>query len=1178
MTDEGKSDISFFTSLRIFLVFLLTVIPCMIVFWILMYASYVDGTIRLNALLLSAGCFLVGSALLAFSGTSKNKVILWLLGFVIAVGISVLSWIIYLAAVAMVYPVETFVILSILIALSVYFYRQYMSRKQPATPTSVTKTMDVFSLSRKPFSKQVLIGGVELVQLPEEHLSQSSDLLKYRPFLDLLRALTLANIPLALRLERIRHKTRVFYLTWAKDERTLTEYIVRMEDNLRGNLSGMKFKILLQFEGIKLDERQTAVVSYLQGEPLSIEDESQKSDALTVMASVLQKLPNGVIHISATPQKTNRRRLKNLEDKYRAEIARAECVVSTPRSTLFSGEVQESITQVNPEAQRKAASLAVQIERLGTNHLCDVRVAAICWDTEKTIAEESSKRLMTTLLGSLAPADKNRSLTLETKLNVREVSQILRGEPVGQTTLLSIDEAAIFFVIPTCDLVIPVADHATFTSNPATLNPPDVSESQIAESTNSKPYLSLGKILDESGREIGEFKIFIEDLASHSGIYGDIGSGKSTTQICITMELRKNGINTLEILSSKNEDYLRAIRTDKNIRVITLGDETISTARFSLTNMIEGVHVNQIINGIKTLFVAAKPTDGIIKEYLEKVIELTFKRLGWARETNTRGIPIVLQDFIETLPLIESELQYSSRGNEDFRGALFGRFTSVCEGVLRSIFGTVSGMSIEELVSKSTIILLDKLSVEERSFFMFWLINNLALHFEAKKKTDGMSKVGLKYYVVLEEAHRFLKRGSNINVEEAHGAHRIALDTICVTMTESRSSGLGFGLATPSAIELATAAFKMPLNVLFHKTNSRDDRKLIGHQINCNEDQITMIGSLQKGVAVVRTASSAKPILVRINNPLELYPELNPERPVTDDEIKRHMEPVKDANPHFNAKSEFTTRVPRIQDLSIEYSSMTIDIPSIFRLYTMITLPYFKKFCEELSKLDWSRSSLQIAMLVKNIAGAAAYNSDALPFCNHHLIWVLSIMVSPWVRENNEEVITDLAELLSIDREILSLNFDLLDERVKMELVGKRIPEHLGPTMVKPLLIEAVRSATSEFRELKRKEPTGPQETPVINSKSLELIDAIVRTKDFAHRYSERLTKAEEGDISPLLRLLEAFSCNLVGSSGSIPDVLSLLLYRARVILEEPTDETLWGTINDAIHTRITEQGSESAA
>ena len=76
----------------------------------------------------------------------------------------------------------------------------------------------------------------------------------------------------------------------------------------------------------------------------------------------------------------------------------------------------------------------------------------------------------------------------------------------------------------------------------------------------------------------------------------------------------------------------------------------------------------------------------------------------------------------------------------------------------------------------------------------------------------------------------------------------------------------------------------------------------------------------------------------------------------------------------------------------------------------------------------------------------------------------------------------------------------------------------------------------------------------------------------------QKQSKAAEGDIDPLLRLLEAFSCNLTASSGSIPDVLSLLLARARVIHEEPVDETLWDTISNAIKTRIAEQGSESAA
>ncbi|MHA1137787.1 MAG: hypothetical protein ACTSSE_15005 [Candidatus Thorarchaeota archaeon] len=250
MTDEGKSDIGFFVAAKLFLVFLLTVIPCVIVLWILTYAIYVDGFIRGQAFLLSTGCFFIGSSLVVFSGLSKEKVLLWASGVIIAICVFVFSGVHYVAILAIAYTVESLGVTVIIILISLYFYLQYLSRKQPAA--SVTKPMDAISLSRLSFSKSVLIGGVELVKLPEDHLTQSSDLSKYRPFLDLLRALTLANIPLALRLERMNQKTRVFYLTWATEETTLSEYIVRMEDNLRGNLQGMTFNIHPHFTGIKL--------------------------------------------------------------------------------------------------------------------------------------------------------------------------------------------------------------------------------------------------------------------------------------------------------------------------------------------------------------------------------------------------------------------------------------------------------------------------------------------------------------------------------------------------------------------------------------------------------------------------------------------------------------------------------------------------------------------------------------------------------------------------------------------------------------------------------------------------------------------------------------------------------------------------------------------------------------
>ena len=144
--------------------------------------------------------------------------------------------------------------------------------------------------------------------------------------------------------------------------------------------------------------------------------------------------------------------------------------------------------------------------------------------------------------------------------------------------------------------------------------------------------------------------------------------------------------------------YVKLSRVVDPLWIFTPGDETVTPVRFSFTDYGKGVHVSSIINDTKAAFVAMMPTHGMIKEYLEALIELTFERLGWNRDTNTRGIPILLSDFLETLPQMEEDIQYSTRGNEDFRGALFGRLRTICKGALSRVFGTTSGISIQAML------------------------------------------------------------------------------------------------------------------------------------------------------------------------------------------------------------------------------------------------------------------------------------------------------------------------------------------------------------------------------------------------------------------------------------------------------------------------------------------------
>jgi len=142
------------------------------VVWVLTYAVYVSSIFRGQEFLLARCCFFLGSSLVVFSGFSKEKVVLWVSGFIIAgviLGLSGAHWLVLLT---LTYPIEALGILASLTIVFVFLYLQYyLPNKQSLdTPSSPA---EVFSYSRTTFSNQTVIGGVELVQISDQHHHQT---------------------------------------------------------------------------------------------------------------------------------------------------------------------------------------------------------------------------------------------------------------------------------------------------------------------------------------------------------------------------------------------------------------------------------------------------------------------------------------------------------------------------------------------------------------------------------------------------------------------------------------------------------------------------------------------------------------------------------------------------------------------------------------------------------------------------------------------------------------------------------------------------------------------------------------------------------------------------------------------------------------------------------------------
>jgi hypothetical protein len=1165
VSDEGSSGFGILRLTKFLIVLLVTLAPASLITWLLSLVPFGSGALKGQAVILSGLCFFTGSCALIFSKPSKEKGLLWLSGFLIAVGAIVFTGVQALYMWAIAFPLQSIVILGIPLTLIMVWALQKESAAEEVQPVSQDPLG--ISLSRLVIKKEHVIGAVELTEFPESHLlDKEASEQQNQPFYKILRVMMLSNYPLALRYQRIKRKIRVFYLTWARDETQLEENLDTLEDTVKANLTGFKQKRHTRFHGPTINPLATVAISYLLGEPLSIEDPKQDKDAINVLAEVLLGMEDGIIQISAIPRRSSDRELKSLEKEYQSETERSQLTVSTPQSTLFSGEVQKSTTSINERAVRNADSLKLQIARMSNSHLCEVEVSATCWDRDPETAKRNSKKLLGMLRGSLVPADSTQQQTIETRLKPNEATRVIEGETIGKTTLLSLGEASAYFSLARNDLGVPIADHASFITNPADLRPNQESEDSSAICEG----VLLGQKLDDSGNPIGEFRIPIIDLASHSVAGGDTGTGKTVTQTNVALELDRLHTPFLVIASSKHEDQLRLIRKIKGVRVFTPGDETTTPIRFSFSDFCKGMHVNSVINDTKAMFVATMPSQGIIKEYMEKVIELTFLRLGWDRETNTPGLPILFSDFLETLPLIRDEIQYSTRGNEDVWGALWSRYGTLYPSVLSSLFDTVHGMTIEELVSRPTIIILDRLSLEEQMFFVYWLVTRLARYFEAKKKTDAHDQRGLKYEVFMEEAQRFFSGGTGVKVDEDHGVRFAAVDAITTIMKESRSAGLGFWLNAPNLSELTNNACNMALNIMMHRKGAKNDRKQIGDQMNCTDDQIRLIGSLPVGEAVVRTASIGKPVRVRINNPVDQYPELAPGAPISDKVVKEFMDPVYEQHPEFKTKSGYSVEVKK-DEQSLSVASLRIDVTKMHRLYSILDKPSVKGALKGMEMAAQSGNVLLGALVLRNFVSIVEPNESCFAFYCHHLLWFLSETETPLSEENLGKFAAELEQHVPI-KKLRQVDFSHVHERIRLTVERGLVSYKEDKAALRTDLKEAVTRAIEEMKEIQDK--AAERRLSDNEYRLSRLIPEIVRNEKFTNRHIKRFNKALDGDFEPIVRMMTIFAKRIAGPEDDVCHVATLLLHHARSELGSSDNDSVWETIQDEVHSSINGMGS----
>ncbi|MFQ5831216.1 MAG: helicase HerA domain-containing protein [Candidatus Thorarchaeota archaeon] len=942
MTDERSSSwVSW--AFKGLLLMLLTVIPASGVLFLLLLFPWVPSQWTGNALLLVGFVFLFGAGSLLLTKNLRSWLYSLVIGLLIGVGCIALATLVLLSWI----PVPLFgnalnvaVLVVTMIGLTVPLL---LRRKTGVAKTGLITTssksigdkMQSYSTGGMMFKRDPeKVLAIELKEIPHDYAfdeeGRNNQTTMVEQFHNIIRSLS--AVPFALRIERIRNRTRVFFLTWSKDEALLEHQRTVMHDALKENLSGFKFDVLDSFSGLALAKDDKGSAAIVNGIPLSVRDEAQRKDPLDPMTGVLQDLERGVFQVSFEPTQVSKRKLRSLKARYEEAEERSQTTKIRESGGLFSGPHQESKTVVNLDAKLEAERLEKRHARLSSQKLFQTTVSMVSWAPDIASADLEVRRIAFALSGTVRPSSRDDELTVDYRRKDKEIARLLNGLPTGKSSVLTAEEATVYLILPRRDIGIRTTKREKFSSG--TREPSKKASSTMYQSSTFEslvpstvmwkkrsPSLYLGNPMDENGNIQSNVYVKSEPdhMDMHLGVLGGTRMGKSTSVKSIIGQAITLGVNPVVLVPSKGYEWRWLLKLFPDLRVFTCGRTNVANLSINIWNPPEGVRLTKWVDRVVQVWTLWMPNEKVISMHIEDVIYTVYKKCGWDLETNTKGRPILLTDLVDAVREVGEKLPYGDEVTSNIWGALVARVKSILrKPSLVKMYNTSTGITVSELLAHPTIIEMDDLSENDKIL----LIGVLTAALSEYKLANPSRRV--TNLLVLEEAH-YLLGGSDLSGEANSGVRLQAVSAFIQMLRVLGGTGLGVILIDQSPSTLVSQAIKIPVNLVIHALPHEDDRTMVGKHSRCTASQIDHIGGMQVGEAVIYLQHEGEPKNVKIC-PLRwfIHGEV-PEEDTGDDIVENHMSRVFDEHPEFRESEPLpedimdlltTTRVPDNHDWS----------------------------------------------------------------------------------------------------------------------------------------------------------------------------------------------------------------------------------------------------------------------
>ncbi len=761
--------------------------------------------------------------------------------------------------------------------------------------------------------------GYEVTEIPRAYLKTTqqvsppnqSPINHAEGFSNLLETAAFAGIPVGLRILRVSGRLRIFFFTWGDNSNLLTKRLGALQGYLESSLPHFNIRLIPKLPYLPTPPKRYGVAQ-LAGEP----SKDPECAGVTALCEAMLAAPKDIdiaYQVFATPIKPSRLDHWFTRRRHKSAAKKAGATLTEQQRSLISLGIQGQLSFPNTdlEAKLKAERLERELRRLQAGRSLALRVTSLCWYNRSNPLggkelEYTAQHYLKILGGTIKPVERKYGFRVKRLwgFTSRPLSRLLRGNPTGQATLLLPEEAAPYFSLPRCDVGIRVTDHQSFSTTTETPAPlPEVVVTNSGSNPQTRPSregIVIGRLY-RTGKQLSEnLTLLKNELLMHLAIFGNTGSGKTNTALLIVRRLwEQYKIPFLVIVPSKTE-WRRLRNYIPNLHIFTAGDRRTAPFFFNFFNVPEGVSLLVHISNITQCFLAHWPCYGIMESHIQEIFWKVYKRCGWNLETEERGRPILLQDLYQTMQEFTQTLEYDGRLKQDFIGAYVSRIRALINNPnLANMFNVEQGLSIPELLSHPTILELSRLPDKEKALIASLVATSIAEYLEARQANQTQTTEGLRHLLVLEEAHHILKRlTTGTSIGEGNASQQEAINSLVALLREARAYGLGIFLIDQLPGTLAEAAVSLPGTTIIHSLKSARERRLVGEQANCDEDQIRQIGTMRRGEAIIHISFRGHPYNVQVDK----FPT-SPQATVwTDEKVAQDMERIYQERPHLKAQ------------------------------------------------------------------------------------------------------------------------------------------------------------------------------------------------------------------------------------------------------------------------------------